>query len=304
VKVEEIEKVLIIGAGTMGQQIGWICAAYGLTVVLYDIETDFLDAAVAGIKKLAGRFVKYGHLEPGAATVATTRITVTTDADAAARDADLVSESVPEDPELKGRVLAEFNRRCPQRTIFTTNTSSLMPSLFAEATGRADRFAALHFHDVAISNVVDVMPHPGTSPETTALVRDFALRIGQDPIVLQMENSGYLFNNMLMAVLNEALALAARGVASVEDIDRSWTGITHMPTGPFGIMDSIGLKTVWTVNDFWASKTKDPKTRANADFVKKFIDQGRLGRKTGGGFYTYAKGEKPVPWNGKKKSDL
>ena len=298
-KAEEITKVLIIGAGTMGQQIGWICAAHGLSVVVYDIQTDFLDAAAAGVGKLSRRFVRCGHLTPEAAASAASLIRYTTDPDEAAREADLVSESVPEDPELKGRVLADFNRRCPERTLFTTNTSSLLPSMFAEATGRPDRFVALHFHDVSISRVVDVMPHPGTSPETTERIRDFALRIGQDPIVLQRENSGYLFNNMLMAVIGEALALAAGGVASVEDIDRSWTGITHMPMGPFGIMDSIGLQTVWTVSDYWARKNHDPRGRANADFVQTFLDQGRLGRKTGQGFYTYEKGKPPVLWNGK-----
>ncbi|MBI9082049.1 MAG: 3-hydroxyacyl-CoA dehydrogenase [Desulfobacterales bacterium] len=297
-KAEEIQKVLIIGAGTMGQQIGWICAVHGLSVVLYDIHTDFIGIAAAGVEKLSARFVRNGHLTGEAATATRDRMAFLTDPDAAAAGADLVSESVPEDPELKGRVLGDFNRRCPAHTIFTTNTSTLLPSQFAEATGRPDRFAALHFHDVSISRVVDVMPHPGTSDETTATIRAFALRIGQDPVMLQKENSGYVFNTMLTAVIGEALTLAANGVASVADIDRSWMGITHMPTGPFGIMDSIGLTTVWKVSDYWAGKTKDPKARANADFVQQFIDQGRLGRKTGQGFYTYAKGEKPVPWDG------
>ena len=280
-KADEIEKVLVLGAGTMGQQIGWICAVHGLSVTLYDIAPGLLKEAEAGMEKLAARFVKTGHLTPAAADEAKARLTFTTDPDAAAAEADLVSESIPEDPALKGRVLGDFNGRCPARTLFTTNTSTLLPSMFAEATGRPDRFAALHFHDVAISRVVDVMPHPGTSPETTETVRRFALRIGQEPVVLKKENSGYIFNTMLTAIIREALTLAANGVASVADIDRSWTGVTHMPAGPFGIMDSIGLKTVWKVNDYWAAKTKDPQARANSDFVRTFIDQGRLGRKTG-----------------------
>lgn len=297
-KVEEIEKVLIVGAGTMGQQIGWVCAAHGLSVTLYDIAPEILEEAQAGMEKLAARFVKYGHLTVAAADAAKARLTFTTDPDAAAAEADLVSESIPEDPVLKGRVLGDFNGRCPGRTIFTTNTSTLLPSQFADATGRPDRFAALHFHDVSISRVVDVMPHPGTSPETTETVRRFALRIGQDPVMLHKENSGYIFNTMLSAIFREALTLAANGVASVEDIDRSWTGVTHMPAGPFGIMDSIGLKTVWKVNDYWAQETGDPQARANSDFVRTFIDRGRLGRKARRGFYTYEKGKAPVPWDG------
>ena len=298
-KADDIQKVLILGAGTMGQQIGWICAVHGLSVVLYDIHAASLQAAEAGVEKLAGRFLKNGLLSAETAEAARQRLTFSADPDRAAAGADLISESIPEDPGLKGRVLGDFNRRCLEHTIFTTNTSTLLPSMFAAATGRPERFLALHFHDVAISRVVDVMPHSGTRPETTETVRQFALRIGQDPVVLKKENNGYIFNAMLTAIIGEALTLAANGVASVEDIDRSWIGVTHMPAGPFGIMDSIGLKTIWTVNDYWAGKTGDPQTRSNADFVQTFIDQGRLGRKTGKGFYTYEKGRPPVPWNGR-----
>ena len=137
-----------------------------------------------------------------------------------------MSESVPEDPALKGRVLAQFNALCPARTIFTTNTSTLLPSMFAAATGRPDRVVALHFHPpVWSSNVADVMPHPGTSPETTDLVLAFARRIGQIPIHLRKESYGYVFNAMYSAMNEAALALAANGVASVEDVDRAWMGI-------------------------------------------------------------------------------
>lgn len=295
-KADEIRTVLVIGAGTMGQQIGWICAVHGLDVLLYDVKAHALDASVAGMEKLAARFVKKGYLTEEAAAAAMGRLTPCPDPDQAGAGADLISESVPEDPALKARVFADFDRRCPAHTLFTTNTSTLLPSMFAEATGRPDRFAAFHFHDVAVSRVVDIMPHPGTSPGTVETIRAFALRIGQDPIVMKKENSGYVFNTMLTAVIHEALALAEGGVASVEDIDRSWMGITHMPTGPFGIMDSIGLETVCTISDYWAEENQDDQARANARFVRTLIDKGRLGRKTGKGFYTYAKGKKPVAW--------
>ena len=175
-----------------------------------------------------------------------------------ARDIDIVSESVPEDPKLKGEIFSKIHGACPERTIFTTNTSTLLPSMFAQATGRPEKLAALHFHDVRISTIVDVMPHPGTSRETVELVRDFAVRIGQTPIVMERESPGYVFNFMLSNLFQSAQTLAANGVASVEDIDRSWMGVTHMITGPFGIMDSVGLDTVWKITNYWARDTEEP----------------------------------------------
>ncbi|MDO9109839.1 MAG: 3-hydroxyacyl-CoA dehydrogenase NAD-binding domain-containing protein, partial [Desulfatirhabdiaceae bacterium] len=204
-----------------------------------------------------------------------------------AKDVDFVSESVPEDPGLKARVFSQFNQLCPAHAIFTTNTSTLIPSMFAEATGRPDRFAAFHFHDIRVTNIVDIMPHSGTSAKTLALIQSFAARIGQVAILLNKENFGYVFNAMLTEVFKAAQTLAAGGVAEVEDIDRTWMGIMHTPVGPFGMMDSIGLDTVWKVTDYWARKLKDPQTLANAAFMKGYVDAGRLGTKCGQGFYRY-----------------
>jgi 3-hydroxybutyryl-CoA dehydrogenase len=285
--IDEISHVLIIGAGTMGQQIGFQCAISGYDVTLYDVESRYLDNAMKRIVLLSDSFKKHGRLTSEAAQAALERIRCTSDPADAARNADFVSESVPEDPELKARVFAQFDKLCPSHTIFTTNTSTLMPSMFAQATGRPDRFAAFHFHDIQVTQVVDIMPHPGTSPETVAIVQAFAERIGQIAILLQKENIGYVFNAMLTELLRAAQALAANAVASVEDIDRAWIGIMRTPSGPFGIMDSIGLDTVWKVTDYWARKRQDPQALTNAAFMKRYIDAGRLGMKTGQGFYRY-----------------
>jgi len=215
------------------------------------------------------------------------RIAATNSPLEAARDVDILSESVPEDPELKRKVLSQFNELCPARTVFTTNTSMLVPSMFAEASGRPERFAALHFHDVRISNVVDIMPHPGTSRQTVDLIQAFARKIGQIAIVLHKENPGYVFNTMLSTLLSAALSLAANDVASIEDIDRAWMGVMHTDIGPFGIIDSIGLKTVWAIIDYWANKQDDPQARANAAFIKRYVDRGLLGEKTRQGFYSH-----------------
>jgi 3-hydroxybutyryl-CoA dehydrogenase len=285
--VEEIKKILVIGSGTMGRQIGFLCAMNGYDVALHDLSEELLAGAMARIRKMADGYVKAGRLSQAEAEAAICRISPSSDPERSGRDADFISESVPEDPALKGKVFALFNRICPERAIFTTNTSTLVPSMFAEATGRPERFAAFHFHDVRFTNLVDIMPHPGTSETTVKLIEDFAYKIGQNPIILKKESGGYVFNAMLSAWLDSAETLAANGVSSVEDIDRSWMAVFHMPIGPFGIIDSIGLETVWKVNDFWATRLNHGQFRKNADFLKRYIDQGQLGEKSGRGFYEY-----------------
>jgi 3-hydroxybutyryl-CoA dehydrogenase len=280
----EIKTVLVMGAGTMGGQIALQCAMHGLDVVLYDVSAGALET---GMERVRG-YVAYlaGQGRTDAAVLG--RIRTMTDLAAAAALADLVSESVPEDPALKGRVFAELNALCPPHTIFTTNTSTLLPSMFAAASGRPERLIALHFHlPVWDANIADVMPHAGTAPDVIETVTGFARRIGQIPIISAKEQPGYVFNTMLNALLGSALGLAAGDVASVSDVDRAWMGIMHTPIGPFGIMDDIGLDTVWKITDFWAGVTGDSSQRANADFVRQYLDRGRLGQKSGAGFYDY-----------------
>jgi 3-hydroxybutyryl-CoA dehydrogenase len=286
-KIEDIKRVLILGAGTMGQQIGLQCAMHGYDVVYYDLTQEILDKALKRVAKLGSWFVSSGLLTEEKLGHALARISATPDAARAAQDADFISESVPEDPLLKGKIFAQFNNLCPERTIFTTNTSMLVPSMFAAATGRPEKLVALHFHDTRSTNVVDVMPHPGTAPEVTRLVHDFAVSIGQIVIILHRENNGYVFNTMLSSLFSSALTLASRDVATIEDIDRSWMGVMHTFMGPFGIMDQIGLSTVWTITDYWAKKTGDAQAQANADFLKQYVDKGHLGFKTNQGFYSY-----------------
>jgi 3-hydroxybutyryl-CoA dehydrogenase len=286
-KIDEVKRILSIGAGTMGHQIGFLCALNGYDVVVYDVDKDSLTVACDRVARLADRFVKKGRLAAENKAAVLKRITYTDDAQTAAADIDIVTESVPEDPGLKGRVFSSFNRLCPARTVFTTNTSSLVPSMFAEATGRPDRFLAFHFHDILLTDVVDVMPHPGTSTESVALIRAFAERLNQTVIVLERENFGYVFNAMLSDLFKSALSLASNGVAAVEDIDRAWMGVLQAPMGPFGMMDSVGLDTVWKVTDYWATATHDAQLTANAAFLKKRVDDGRRGIKSGAGFYSY-----------------
>lgn len=288
-QLSDIKKVLIVGGGTMGQQIGFQCAAYGYIVTIYDVAKEAIDSAPQRVEEYARQLVAAGHLDQPAAESTFRDIIFSTDAQQAALEADLLSESIPENPALKAEAFAQFNQLCPARTIFTTNTSLLVPSLIAEATGRPDRFLAFHFHQpVWDSNVADVMPHPGTSPMVVTLVRDFAKSINQIPLVLNKENYGYVFNAIYSNLNSAAIALAANGVTSIENIDRSWMAIMKMDIGPMGMLDMVGLDTVWHITEYFATITNDPQTRKNADYLKReYVDKGWLGVKSGRGFYMY-----------------
>ena len=286
-KTKDIKRILIIGAGTMGQQIATQFALYDCDIVLYDIKQEFLDNAMKRIKKIARTIAAYQGISAEEADAAVNRITTTTVPEEAAKDIDLISESVPEDPKLKGKVFAQFNALCPPKTIFTTNTSTLLPSMFAEATGRPEKLVALHFHDLRTSTIVDIMPHAGTSQETVDLVEAFAQRTGLNVILMQKESYGYVFNFLLMSFFQQAQTLASKGIAKPEDIDRAWMGVTKSPMGPFAMMDSVGLDTVWKVTDFWANFNNDNGSKKNAEFLKQYVDRGELGQKSKRGFYTY-----------------
>jgi len=224
-KLSDIKRVLILGSGTMGQQIGFLCASHGYKVVLFDLSTEILNDALKRIESMGSWFVSTGRINAEELSKAMANIELASDPKEAAVDVDFISESLPENPEIKARAFAMFNELCPTRAVFTTNTSTLVPSMFADKTGRPEKIAALHFHDVRTCNIVDVMPHPGTAPDVVELVRDFAESLGQIVIMLGSENSGYVFNTMLSSLLNSALALVANGVASIEDVDRSWMGV-------------------------------------------------------------------------------
>jgi 3-hydroxybutyryl-CoA dehydrogenase len=288
-KLEDIRRILVVGSGTMGQRIALQCARYGYEVIAYDRSAESLEIAKVKIPAYAAEFVAQQGMTPEESAAALARITYTLNPEDGAT-ADLVSESVYEDPELKARVFAQFNSICPPHTIFTTNTSTLLPSMYAMATGRPPQFAALHFYWVWDGNMADVMPHPGTSPETVELLAAFAKGIGQIPLVFKKEVPGYVGNALLGALNNAAIKLAITDEAvSIEDVDRTAMLVLGMPKGPFGILDVVSLDTLWRITVTTAKLSGDPGALEFAEnFIKKrYLDKGLFGVKSGGGFYTY-----------------
>jgi 3-hydroxybutyryl-CoA dehydrogenase len=279
----DIKKILIIGAGTLGLRIGLRCALDGYEVVMYDIGQKQLDTAIMFQEKILKSLIKKGDISLAQADIAVARISTTSDKNEAVKGIDLVSESVIENVELKKKMYAEFAPLFEPQTIITTNTSYLLSSMFAAETGRPHLFCALHFHDVFTANVVDIMPHPGTPIWLSELLMEFGKTIHQTPVFVKKENSGYIFNAMLMAVIGSAGDLLTRDVSSIKDIDRSWMGNMNVTVGPFGMLDQVGLDTAWHI----VSVRTDSKSQRFAVLLKELVDAGKLGVKSGEGFYTY-----------------
>ncbi len=267
----------------MGTRVALQSALSGYQVAIFDISAKALESSQKLMEKIVHQLAKSSGMDDTAGRNAIASITFTDNPNVAIWDADLINESVTEDIAIKNAVWEQFGKIAPEKTIFTTNTSYLLPSIFAEISGRPEKFCALHFHDVFYAKVVDIMPHPGTDPQLIPLLMDFGKSLEQVPVLVKKENHGYLFNSMLMAFIGAAGKLLTGEVGSIEDIDKSWMVNFHKPMGPFGILDSIGLDTAWHVTK---NKT-DGASKRFASLLKTYIDAGKLGEKTGEGFYKY-----------------
>jgi 3-hydroxybutyryl-CoA dehydrogenase len=281
----EIKKVCILGAGTLGSRVALQSALSGYDVSVYDVHEKSLESSKTVMAKILKQLEQAGEISEDTGSTAMGRILFTLSDQEAVADADIINESVTEDVEIKQKVWQKFGQIAPEKTIFTTNTSFLLPSMFADHSGRPERFCALHFHDVFYSKVVDIMPHPGTDTHLIPVLESFGKSLHQVPVIVRKENHGYIFNSMLMAFIGAAGKLLTGEVASIEDIDKSWMVNFNMPMGPFGILDSIGLDTAWHVTH----KMPDKASQAFAALLKEYIDADKLGEKTGEGFYKYPK---------------
>ncbi|MFT6408048.1 MAG: 3-hydroxybutyryl-CoA dehydrogenase [Arenicella sp.] len=281
--IDDIKTVMVAGAGTLGLRIALRCALDGFAVKMFDINDEQLKVAQAMQAKLTRSFLTSGKITQQQADLATANLTVTSDIDEAVKDVDLISESVIENVEIKRQFYTDLTPRLAKGVIVTTNTSYLLPSALLDTVQQPELFCALHFHDVFNQVVVDVMPHPSTDQAVIDLLMEFGKRIHQIPVFVQKESPGYMFNAMLMAILGEASNLFANEVGSFQDIDRSFMGNFGTMAGPFGMMDQVGLDTVWHI----VSAQDTDRGRVFADIIKSYIDQGKLGYKSGEGFYTY-----------------
>lgn len=282
--------VTVLGAGVLGAQIAFQTANHGFDVTIYDVDDAAVEAARSRFTAIVAQYAREVGDPEGAAETAVSGIRFETDLAAAVADADLVIEAVPERLELKRSVYEAVAAAAPERTVLATNSSTLLPSDLADATGRPDRFLALHFaNHIWAQNTAEVMGTPRTDPEVVERVVAFAEEIGMVPIRLKKEQPGYVLNSLLVPLLNAAADLLVRGVADVETIDTTWRIATGAPSGPFQIYDVIGLRTPYAIASANAAKG-DQRAAAFAELLKtNYLDEGKLGRESGEGFYRYGR---------------
>ena len=280
-----IQKIGVIGAGQMGNGIAQVAACAGYDVVMVDIKDEYVEKGLGTIQFSLGKLVSKERMTQEDADSALARIVTGTDRSACS-DCDLVVEAVPEILELKTSIFSELDSLCKPETILASNTSSISISTIAQATQRPDKVIGMHFmNPVPIMKLVEVINGEATSESTNAAVNDAAETMGK--IALSCNDApGFVSNRILCPMLNEAILTLQEGVAEPEAIDGIMKlGMNH-PIGPLALTDLIGLDTVLHIMNVLHDGLGDDKY-APAPLLIQMVDEGKLGRKTGQGFYTY-----------------
>lgn len=284
--LNEIKRVCYVGAGTMGCYNALAAAICGYQVALYDVDEATLGRVAQRQSEFATMFVGGGYCAREDIAPALARVRICADLADATAAADLVSESVYERLDVKRAIHRRLDEVCPPGTILTTNSSVLLVSQIEDVVSRGDRFAALHTH--LGSPLVDIVPGPRTDAAVIDLLRRYVLSIHGVPLVLQKEYPGYVLNALLGPVLSTAQALVLDGVADIEDVDRTWMIDRKAAMGPFGMIDLFGLGVILDSWEDAGRKHHLPALRERAiQFLSSYTENGKLGMKSGEGFYQY-----------------
>lgn len=284
--VAEFNRVAFVGGGTMGCFNSLLAALSGYEVVVHDLQHGVLEAVPLVQQAIGAHLVEIGYCGADDLSAAYDRVTVESNLAKAVRGVGLVSESIPERMALKRTLFTELDALCSADTLLTSNTSALLVSDMDSALVYGERFAALHSHFGAL--LFDIVAGPRCTKANVDLLERYVHSLAAEPLVLKKEYPGYVFNALLGPVLQAAKWEVINGRASVEDIDSAWMTRFSVPLGPFALMDLFGLD---VVADSWREPREDPVRAARqpdiSAFLQRYLDDGRLGRKTGAGFYDY-----------------
>ena len=290
-KAEDIKTVVVIGAGAMGQQIAMNTVLNGRARDYKVILCDSFPAAIQKAEKwaadyLAGRVAK-GRLTQEEADSVAANLTITSDVDGAAAQADFVIEAIIEDLEVKKELFGRISKLCKPDAILSTNSSNLVSSKLAGVTEHPERLLNVHYFNPAlVMKLVELVKGPHTSDEAIEAAKALALNTGKTPIVLNKEIAGFVVNRINAAVVHEALSLLEQGIATVEDIDTACEKGLNYPMGPFRLMDLTGIDVNYYVRVDRFAESHDPFDAPNPLVIEKF-KKGEFGRKTGKGWYEY-----------------
>ncbi|EKD40723.1 MAG: putative 3-hydroxyacyl-CoA dehydrogenase [uncultured bacterium] len=285
--LQKIEKVAVIGTGTLGTQIALQAAFYGTRVTAYDPDHTQFERMLKMIRfriQNSGKKATPAFEDiPGTAK----KIILCSSLEEALRDVDLVIEAVPEDIPIKREVFGKLDAIAPKKAILATNSSSIPISKIESATGRPEKCMNIHFYALEIKQgMADVMGGTRTSDDTFDQGREWVRSIGCIPLAVNKESLGFCFNRVWRAVKRETLHMWADGISDFQDIDRGWMVFTGMAQGPFGMMDNIGLDVVYGIEMVYYEESRDLKDYP-PEKLKAMIDRKEMGVKTGKGFYTY-----------------
>ncbi len=285
----EIKKIGVIGAGTMGNGIAQMAAQIGCEVIMRDVEDAFVERGMKSIDRFLSKGVEKGKLNAADKDAILGRIKGTTDM-AQMKDADFVVEAVIEDLDLKKRVFKELDELCRPEVILASNTSSMSLTEIAAATSRPDQVCGMHFFNpVPLMKLVEIIRGYATSDETVAVTTELAKKMGKITVEVKKDSPGFIVNRIMIPHMIEAIKIVEEGIASVEDVDTAVKNGLNYPMGPFELMDLTGIDICYFVAEYFYKELNKESKWASPNLLKTMIRAGKLGRKTGAGWYDHSK---------------